>query len=65
MTAREDLVVVECSISYDDGPWQFGVQLLDFRDDKVIRERIYVMEGWDAPEWRSPWRAATPADPPA
>ena len=65
MTAREDLVVVECSISYDDGPWQFGVQLLDFRDDKVERERIYVMEGWDAPEWRAPWRAATPADPPA
>jgi ketosteroid isomerase-like protein len=65
MTAREDLVVVECSISYDDGPWQFGVQLLDFRDDKVERERIYVMEGWDAPEWRARWRAATPADPPA
>ena len=65
MTAREDLVVVECSISYDDGPWQFGVQLLDFRDDKVERERIYVMEGWDAPEWRAPWRAGVPADPPA
>ena len=65
MTAREDLVVVECSISYGDGPWQFGVQLLNFRDDKVIRERIYVMEGWDAPEWRAPWRADTPADPPA
>jgi len=65
MTAREDLVVVECSISYDDGPWQFGVQLLDFRDDKVERERIYVMEGSDAPEWRARWRAATPADPPA
>ena len=64
MTARENLVVVECSIAYDDGPWQFGVQLLDFRDDKVIRERIYVMEGWDAPEWRAPWRAITPADPP-
>jgi ketosteroid isomerase-like protein len=65
MTARENLVVVECSISYGDGPWQFGVQLLNFRDDKVIRERIYVMEGWDAPEWRAPWRADTPADPPA
>ena len=65
MTAREDLVVVECSISYDNGPWQFGVQLLDFRDDKVERERIYVMEGWDAPEWRAPWRADAPADPPA
>ena len=63
-TARDDLVVVEVSVSYNDGPWQFGVQLLEFRDDKVARERIYVMEGWDAPEWRAAWRAKTPADPP-
>ena len=46
------------------GPWQFGVQLLEFRGDKVARERIYVMEGWEAPEWRAPWRSDTPADPP-
>ena len=64
VTAREDLAVVECSVSYNDGPWQYGVQLLDFRDDKVSRERIYVMEGWEAPAWRAPWRAETPADPP-
>jgi hypothetical protein len=64
MTVREDLAVVECSIRYDSGPWQYGVQLLDFRDDKVSRERIYVMEGWEAPDWRAPWRSMTPADPP-
>ena len=64
MTAGADLVVVECSVSYNGGPWQFGVQLLDFRGDKVARERIYVMEGWEAPQWRAPWRSATPADPP-
>jgi SnoaL-like domain len=64
ITIRQDLAVVECSISYDDGPWQFGVQLLEFRDDKVALERVYVMDGWDAPEWRAPWRAGTPADPP-
>jgi SnoaL-like domain len=64
ITAREDLVVVECSISYDGGPWQFGVQILEFRGDKVARERIYVTEGWEAPPWRAPWRSATPADPP-
>jgi hypothetical protein len=63
VTAREDLVVVEVSASYDCGPWMLGVQLLEFRDDKVARERIYVMEGWEAPEWRAPWRADTPADP--
>jgi hypothetical protein len=62
--AREDLVVVECSVSYNDGPWQLGVQVLQFRGDKVAHERIYVMEGWDAPQWRAPWRADTPADPP-
>src|SRR4051812_32803090 len=60
MTARENLVVVEFSVSYDDGPWRFGVQILEFRDDRVTRERIYVMEGWDAPEWRAPWRSRRP-----
>ncbi len=64
ITTGEDVAVVECSVSYDGGPWQFGVQLLDFRGDLVARERIYVMEGWEAPDWRAPWRSATPADPP-
>ncbi len=64
ITIRDDLAVVECSISYGGGPWQFGVQLLEFRDDKVALERIYVTEGWDAPEWRAPWRAETPVDLP-
>jgi SnoaL-like domain len=64
VTVREDLAVVELLASYNDGPWQFGVQLLEFRGDKVARERIYVMEGWEAPEWRAAWRSDTPADPP-
>ena len=66
MTVRPDFSVVELSASYDRGAnWLQGVQLLDFREDKVIRERIYVTEQWEAPEWRAPWRSATPADPPA
>jgi ketosteroid isomerase-like protein len=64
ITAGGDLVVVEVSVSYDGGPWTYGVQLLEFRDDKVVRERIYGAEAWEAPEWRAPWRADTPADPP-
>ena len=64
ITAREDLAVVEVSASYNGCPWQYGVQLLESRDDKVARERIYVTEGWEAPEWRARWRSATPADPP-
>ena len=66
MTAREDFAATELTASYDRGEtWMYGVQLLDFRDDKIARERIYVTEGWEAPEWRAKWRSATPADPPA
>ena len=64
ITAREDLVVAEVSVTYDGRTEMYGVQLLEFRDDKVARERIYVMDGWEAPEWRAPWRADTPADAP-
>jgi hypothetical protein len=65
VTAREDLAVVEVSVSYDGGPWMYGVQLLEFRGEKVAGERIYAAEAWGAPEWRAPWRSETPADPPA
>ncbi len=57
---RGDLVVIELTISYDGGPWMFGVSIMDFRGAKVAREHIYVMEGWEPPEWRAPWRAALP-----
>lgn len=64
-TVRDDFAAVEISASYDRGDhWLQGVQLLDFRDGKVVRERIYVTESWDAPDWRAPWRSDTPADPP-
>jgi hypothetical protein len=53
-----DLWVVEGAISYDGGPWQPAVNILEFRGDKVARETIYVTEPWDAPEWRARWRAA-------
>jgi hypothetical protein len=53
-----DLWVVENSIRYGDGAWQPTVNILEFRGDKVARETVYVTEQWDAPEWRSAWRAA-------
>ncbi len=62
-SVREDFAATELTASYDQGAtWVFGVQLLDFRGDRVIRERIYVAEGWEAPEWRAKWRSTTPAD---
>src|SRR3954462_2557942 len=54
---RGDLWVAETSISYNGGPWNYGCSILEFRSDKIARETIYVNQGWDAPEWRAPWRA--------
>jgi hypothetical protein len=55
---RDDLWVAELSISYDGGPWSFGVSILEFRGDKIARESIYVAEGWEPPGWRAQWRSA-------
>jgi hypothetical protein len=53
-----DLWVAEGTISYDDGPRQPAVNILEFQGDRVARETIYVTEPWEAPEWRAQWRAA-------
>ncbi|HZB19299.1 MAG TPA: nuclear transport factor 2 family protein [Blastococcus sp.] len=55
-----DVWVVELRIRYDGGPVNFGVEILEFRGDKVARETIHVMDGWEAPEWRSRWWAEPP-----
>jgi hypothetical protein len=55
---RDDLWVAEVSVSYDRGPSSFGVSILELRGDKIVRESIYVTEGWEPPEWRAQWRAA-------
>jgi hypothetical protein len=49
------LWVVENLISYDGGPWQFTVNILEFRGAKVAHERAYIMEGWEGADWRNPW----------
>ena len=64
ITRRDDLVVAENLISYDGRPWMFTVNLMYFSGEKIFHERIYIMDGWEAAEWRAPWRSETPADPP-
>ena len=59
----DDLWVVELLLRYDGGPWKYGVDILEFRGDKVSRESAYSMEVWEAPEWRARWRAAPPREP--
>jgi hypothetical protein len=51
----------EILISYDGSPWMFGIGIYEFRGDRVAREFVYVMEGFEAAEWRAPW--ATRFDP--
>jgi ketosteroid isomerase-like protein len=53
-----DVWVAELTVSYDDGPPNYGISILEMRDGKIARESIYVSEGWQAPEWRAEWRAA-------
>lgn len=53
-----DLWIAEGTITYDDGPRNLAVSILELRGEKIARESIYVSEGWDAPEWRARWRAA-------
>jgi hypothetical protein len=58
-----DLVVAELPISYDRAPPMYTVNLIELNaENKIAHERIYIMEGWEAPEWRTPWRSDTPAD---
>ena len=54
----DDVWVVELTVRYDEGPENFGVGILELRDDKIARETIYVAEGWEPPDWRARWRAA-------
>lgn len=61
-TGSGDLWVTENSISYDGGPWQPTVNILEFRGEKVAHERIYITEPWEAAEWRAPWRSDSRAE---
>jgi ketosteroid isomerase-like protein len=56
----DDVWVVELGVRYDGGPMNYGVEILEFGDGLVARETIYVMDGWEAPEWRSQWWAVPP-----
>ncbi len=56
ITGSGSLWVAENLISYDGAPWMFTVSILQFRDDKVAKEYVYIMDGFEAPDWRAPYR---------
>jgi hypothetical protein len=53
-TGCHDLWVNEYTIRYDDQP-VMAVGIMEFRDGKVVRERIYFGERWEPPAWRAQW----------
>jgi SnoaL-like domain len=52
---RQDLWVNEYSIQYDGGTPLNVVGIMEFRDGRVVRERIYFGEPWEPPAWRARW----------
>jgi hypothetical protein len=54
ITGCHDLWVNEYTIRYDNEP-VMAVGIMEFRDGKVIRERIYFGEPWEPPDWRARW----------
>ncbi len=60
LLGQGDFWSAELLVAYDGAPPMFGLGLYEFRDERVAREIIYVMAGWDAPEWRASWN--TPFD---
>ena len=53
-----DVWVGLAEISYDGGPWQPAVAVLEYRGHLVARETIYVTEHFEPPAWREGWRAS-------
>jgi hypothetical protein len=53
-TGCHDLWVNEYTIRYDGVP-VMAVGIMEFRDGKVVRERIYFGDPWEPPEWRAQW----------
>ena len=51
-TGCHDLWVNEYTIRYDDQTVMV-VGIMEFRDDKVVRERIYFGDPWEPPAWRA------------
>lgn len=52
---RGDLWVNEYTIRYDGAKPHKVVGIMEFRDGKVFRERLYISEPWEPPAWRAQW----------
>ena len=55
ITGCHDLWINEYTIDYDGEKFFNVVGIMEFRDEKVVRERIYFGEPWEPPAWRAQW----------
>jgi hypothetical protein len=49
-----DLWITEFILTYDGKP-SYTVSIMEFRGDKVARERQYFADAFEAPAWRAQW----------
>ena len=54
ITGCDDVWVNEYTIRYDGRPVMV-VGIMEFREEKVVRERIYFGDPWEPPDWRAQW----------
>ena len=45
----------EAAVEYGDGSRWLAAAIYEFAGDKIIRERIYFCQPFDAPAWRAQW----------
>ena len=50
-----DLWVNEYTIRYDGARPHKVAGIMEFRHGKVFRERLYIAEPWEPPQWRARW----------
>lgn len=55
MRGSGNLWMTEVIVSYDGQRPTHGLNIMEFRDDKVARETIYFGEPWEPPAWRAQW----------
>jgi hypothetical protein len=51
---KEDLWITEYTITYQER-LAYTVSIMEFRDDKVVRETQYFADPFAAPGWRRQW----------
>lgn len=50
-----NLWVGEHVLTYDARTPTHAINIMEFRDGKVVHETIYFGEPWEPPAWRAPW----------